>query len=67
VEPSKEEQQQQQQLKGIMRLNLSKDMSVHVSTCTSSDSKPLNASCVQVVALIRRVSTSHHKIEVIGF
>jgi hypothetical protein len=39
-------------LKGAMRLDRSKDMSVHVSTCI----KRINASCVETVALIRRVS-----------
>jgi hypothetical protein len=51
-------------LKGAMRLDRSKDMSVHVSTCTSYDSNTLTP----VVVLIRRVCfyVSSEK-RVIGF
>jgi hypothetical protein len=42
-------------LKGAVRLDRGKDMSVHVSTCTSYHFRVFNPSCVQVVALIRRV------------
>jgi len=43
-------------LKGAMRLDRSKDMSVRVSTCNSYDFNALtSASCVDVVALMRRV------------
>jgi hypothetical protein len=37
-----------------MRLDRSKDMSVHISTCTSYDFQRIIASSVEVVALIRR-------------
>jgi hypothetical protein len=40
----------------IARLDHSKDMSVHVSTCTSYDFNTLtSASSMEVVALVRRV------------
>jgi len=42
-------------LKGTMRLSRSKVVSLNVSTCTSYDFNAFNASCVAVVALIRRV------------
>jgi hypothetical protein len=55
-------------LKGVMRLDLSKDISVHVSTCTNYDFQHINASCVEAVATIRRVvSTSRRKKKNLGF
>jgi len=42
-------------LKGAMRLDHSKDMSVHVSTCTSYDFNAVNTSFMEVTALIKRV------------
>jgi hypothetical protein len=47
-------------LKEAMPLHHGTDMSVHVPTCISYD---FNASCVEVVALIRCVSMSHRKNE----
>jgi hypothetical protein len=48
-------------LQAGMRLARSKDKSVHVSTCSSIRYQRINASCVEVVALIRSVSTSRRK------
>jgi len=43
-------------LQGAVLLLHSKDTSVHVSTCTSYDLNAfVNASCVEVVALVTRV------------
>jgi len=42
-------------LKGAMWLELSKNMSVYVSTCKQLQLQRINASCVEVVALIGHV------------
>jgi hypothetical protein len=41
--------------KGAMLLDHNKDMPIHVSTCTSYDLNAINASCVEVMTLIKHV------------
>jgi hypothetical protein len=51
-------------LKEAMQLDRSKDISMHVSTCTGYDFNAFNTSCVEVVALIESVSyTTRRKNE----
>jgi hypothetical protein len=47
--------------KGAMRLDRSKDTSVHVSTCTNYDVKASNARCVEAEALMTRLCFSSQK------
>jgi len=53
-------------LKGAMQLNGSKIMSVHVSTSTTYNQR-INTSCVEGVALLRRVFLCLIKKWVISF
>jgi hypothetical protein len=41
--------------KGAVQLGCSKDMSIHVSTCTILQFQCINSSCMEVVMLIRCV------------